>query len=77
MAHRRQPSGLLLWRRHQTVVRCSAMRTVWVGIWQFRDDRYGRFQSHGHALQLFHRVHHERVNREISRARNGACREFS
>jgi hypothetical protein len=53
------------------------MRTVWVGIWQFRDDRYGRFQSHGHALQLFHRVHHERVNREISRARNGACRDFS
>ncbi|AJA63544.1 hypothetical protein RN69_26860 [Bradyrhizobium japonicum] len=35
MAHRRQPSGLLLWRRHQTPVRCSAMRTVWLAFGNF------------------------------------------
>ena len=39
-------------------------------------DRYGRISSHDHALQLVHRVHHERVYREISRALNKAHREF-
>jgi len=53
------------------------MRTGRLRIPQSLDDRYGRFQSRDNALQLVHRVHLERVYREVSRALNIAHRDFS
>ena len=76
LRHRRRRSSLLIYRQQASyarVWRCAS------GAFAFRNllgDRYGRFSSHGHALQLVHRVHHERVYREISRALNSAHRDF-
>lgn len=76
LAHRRRPSCLFICRQMAPRAHASHCAPGAFRISRLLGDRYGRFSSHGHALQLVHRVHHERVYREISRALNKARRSF-